>query len=55
MFQVISAVDFTPKAVPFQHSNIDITLHIPFFSGANAYINLVNYITVLPETNLISL
>ena len=46
MFQLILAVGFTPKAVPLQHSNIDITLHIPFVSGTNAYINLVNYIAV---------
>lgn len=46
MFQLILTVGFTPKAVPLQHSNIDITLHIPFVSGTNAYINLVNYIAV---------
>lgn len=45
MFQWISAVDFTPEAVPFQHSNIDITLHIPFVSSAKSYINPVNYAT----------
>lgn len=46
MPQLISTVDFTPKAIPFQHPNVDITLHIPFGLGAKAYINLANFITV---------
>lgn len=46
MLQLISTVDFTPKAIPFQHSNVDITLHISFGSGAKAYINSVTFIMV---------
>lgn len=46
MLQPISSVDFTPKAIPFQHPNVDKTLHIPFGLGAKAYINLAIFITV---------
>lgn len=40
-----STVDFTPKPIPFQHFNVDITFYIPFGSGAKAYINSLNFIT----------
>lgn len=55
MLQLITTVDFTPKAIPFQHSNVDITLHVPFGSDAKTCINSVNFIMMEPEPNLISL